>query len=117
VPITPSGDKVERLRKHRRLIRGKLVQLPQTALWYDEFISEAIQFPYGDFDDQMDALSQYLDWISDHHTPPKRPPMAVVQAVDSQGRTIRSVTSGPSIQTNGIAVQLGSRTMLNRRFR
>jgi predicted phage terminase large subunit-like protein len=57
VPITPLGEKVERLRKHRRTIRSELVQLPRNALWYHEFISEAIQFPYGAFDDHGCAVA------------------------------------------------------------
>ena len=116
VPITPFGDKVERLREHRQTIRRGLVQLPHGALWYDEFIREATQFPYGPFDDQMDALSQYLTWIAEHPNPHARPPMALVQGVDSQGRPIRTSANGPSTQTNGIAVRLGSRTMFNAPF-
>jgi predicted phage terminase large subunit-like protein len=109
VPITPLGDKVERLRRHRRAIRRGLVRLPQNAAWRAEFISEATQFPYGPFDDQMDALSQYLDWIAEHPNPPKRPPMAICQGVDSQGRPIRSSWSGASTQARGIGVlRLGS---------
>jgi predicted phage terminase large subunit-like protein len=109
VPITPLGEKVERLRKHRRTIRNRLVQLPRNALWYDEFISEVIQFPYGAFDDQMDALSQYLDWIAEHPNPHKRPPMAVAQGV-------RPVANGPDMQANGIVLQRGSRLIVNGPF-
>jgi predicted phage terminase large subunit-like protein len=116
VLITPLGDKVERLRRHRRAIRSGLVRLPQGAAWHAEFISEATQFPYGPFDDQMDALSQYLDWIAEHPNPPKRPPMAICQGVDSQGRPIRSSWSGASTQVRGIgAVQLGSAGWSTRR--
>jgi hypothetical protein len=109
VPITPVGDKVERLRRHRRVIRDGLVQLPEGAAWRAEFISEATQFPYGPFDDQMDALSQYLDWIAKHPNPPTRPRMAIIQGVDSQGRPLRSSWSGTSTQAKGIVVRLGSR--------
>ena len=116
VPITPSGDKIERLRKHRRTIRDGLVQLPQGAPWYDEFISEAMQFPYGPFDDQMDALSQYLNWIAAHPNPRKRPPLAIIQSVDSQGRSIRPSANGPSAQADGIVVKLRSRRMFNAPF-
>jgi hypothetical protein len=116
VPITPTGDKVERLRKHCRTIRRSLVQLPQGAQWHDEFISEATQFPYGPFDDQIDALSQYLNWIAEHPNPRKRPPLAIIQSVDSQGRSIRPSANGLSAQSDGIAVQLRSRRMFNAPF-
>jgi predicted phage terminase large subunit-like protein len=71
VPIIPVGDKVERLRRHRGAIRDGLVRLPEGAAWRAEFISEATQFPYGPFDDQMDALSQYLDWIAENLIRPR----------------------------------------------
>jgi predicted phage terminase large subunit-like protein len=116
VPITPAGDKVERLRKHRRTIRRGLVQLAQGALWYDEFVAEATQFPYGPFDDQMDALSQYLNWIAEHPNLHKRLPMATAQGVDSRGRPIRASANGSGIQAKGIVLQRGSRTMFNAPF-
>jgi predicted phage terminase large subunit-like protein len=112
VLITPVGDKVERLRKHRRTIRRGLVQLAQDAVWYHEFINEATQFPYGPFDDQMDALSQYLTWIAKHPNPNKRPPMAIIQGTDSRGRPIRT-SAMPTMQSKGVVVQLGSRRMFN----
>jgi hypothetical protein len=107
VLITPLGDKVERLRRHRRAIRSGFVRLPQGAEWRAEFISEATQFPYGSFDDQMDALSQYLDWIAENPNPPKRPPMTMCEGVGSQGRPLPS-QSGVSKQGNGIVLRLGS---------
>jgi hypothetical protein len=116
VTITPAGDKVERLRKHRRTIRRGLVQLAQDALWYHEFINEATQFPYGPFDDQMDALSQYLNWIAEHPNPHKRPPMAIVQGVDSQGRPLRARANAPGRQTDGCVVLRRSRPMFNEPF-
>jgi predicted phage terminase large subunit-like protein len=116
VPIIPVGDKVERLRRHRRAIRSGLVWLPQSAVWRAEFISEATQFPYGLYDDQMDALSQYLDWIAEHPNPPKRPPMAIIQGAGSQGLALRS-WSGVSNQGSGIVLRLGSHGMFNAPFR
>jgi predicted phage terminase large subunit-like protein len=104
VLVTPVGDKVERLRKHRRTIRDGLVQLAHGASWYGEFISEATQFPYGPFDDQMDALSQYLNWITEHPNPPKRPPMALIQRAGSQGHPLGTLASGASAQTKGCVV-------------
>jgi hypothetical protein len=104
VLITPSGDKVERLRKHRRTIRRGLVQLAQGASWFGELISEATQFPYGPFDDQMDALSQYLTWIAVHPNPPPRPPMALIQRAGSQARPVGTSASGVSGRTKGCVV-------------
>jgi predicted phage terminase large subunit-like protein len=94
VPIIPEGDKVVRLRRHRRTIRDGLVQLPQDAAWHAEFISEATQFPYGPFDDQVDALSQYLDWITEHPNLEERPSMAIAEGCDGHGRPVRPWWSG-----------------------
>ena len=93
------------------------MQLPHDAAWRAEFISEATQFPYGPFDDQVDALSQYLDWIAEHPNLKERPPRAICQGADSQGRPLRSSWSEASIQAKGIVVQLGSRGMFNAPFR
>jgi predicted phage terminase large subunit-like protein len=118
VPITPAGDKVERLRKHRRTIRRCLVQLAQGALWYDEFMTEATQFPYGRFDDQMDALSQYLNWIAEHPNPHKRLPMATAQGVTSQGRVMHSSGhGGQGMQIQGGVLRSRGRMMSNEPFR
>jgi phage terminase large subunit-like protein len=94
VPIIPHGDKVERLRRHRRTIRDGLVKLPQGAPWHAEFISEVTQFPYGPFDDQVDALSQYLDWITEHPNLEERPSMAIAQGCDGHGRPVRPWWTG-----------------------
>jgi len=104
VPITPSGDKVERMREHRLTIRRSRVRVPHDAPWYREFISEATQFPSGPFDDQMDALSQYLTWIAEHPNPPKRPPMALIQGANSQGRPLGTSASGVTTETKGCVV-------------
>jgi predicted phage terminase large subunit-like protein len=116
VAITPSGDKVERLRKHRRVIRREFVQLARNSLWYNEFISEATQFPYGPFDDQIDALSQYLNWIAEHPNPHKRLPMATGQGVDSEGRTISLAANGPGIQAKRVVLHPRGRTTFNGPF-
>jgi predicted phage terminase large subunit-like protein len=116
VPITPSGDKVERLREHRRVIHRGLVQLSEGASWYREFISEATQFPYGPFDDQMDALSQYLSWIAEHPNPPKRLPMATAQGVDSRGRVMHLSEHGQGMEIPGGALRPRGRMMSNGPF-
>jgi predicted phage terminase large subunit-like protein len=116
VPITPAGDKVERLRKHRRAIRRGLIRLPQNAPWSPEFLSEATQFPYGPFDDQMDALSQYLNWIAKHPNPPKRPAMAIAQGVNSEGRVMHSSGHGQGMEIKGGMLRSRGRTMFNAPF-
>jgi predicted phage terminase large subunit-like protein len=83
--ITPVEDKVSRLRKHRRLLRSGVLQLPQEAPWASEFLAEATLFPYSAFDDQVDCMSQFLGWIETHPNLQKRPPRALIAGVNSQG--------------------------------
>jgi predicted phage terminase large subunit-like protein len=116
VVITPSGDKVERLRKYRRIIRDGLVQLPQNAPWSHEFLNEATQFPYGPFDDQMDALSQYLNWVTEHPHPNKRPPRAIAQGVGSGGRVMDSSGHGQGTEIPGGVLRPRGRMMSNGPF-
>ncbi len=93
VMVTPAKSKIERLREHLHLIRAGRVQIPQDAVWREDFLGEAVLFPYGGHDDQMDALSQFLDWITGHPNPHNRPPAACVQGVHSNGLPFRLAQS------------------------
>ncbi len=44
-----------------KLEAGSLI-LPRAAPWLDEFLLEYLAFPNGKHDDQIDALSQFLNW-------------------------------------------------------
>jgi hypothetical protein len=112
----PGEDKIERLRKHRALIRNRLVQLSARAPWLDDFIAEVTLFPCAPFDDQVDAMTQYLSWITTNPKPQKRPAMAIIQGVDSQGRPINPAANVQGTQAPGIAVQHGSRMTPNAPF-
>jgi predicted phage terminase large subunit-like protein len=85
VTITPDEDKESRLRRHRKAIRNGIVALPEGAPWVPVFIDEIVQFPYGYFDDQVDGMTQFLDWIAEHPHVAKRPPRATPAAVNSRG--------------------------------
>jgi hypothetical protein len=69
-------------------------------------------FPYGAHDDQMDALSQFLQWIKENPNLSKRMPMATIQGVDSRGRILRSSGHASIRQINGVALQSGQRLAL-----
>jgi predicted phage terminase large subunit-like protein len=45
-------------------IEAGQVVLPKKALWLDELHSEILQSPHGRHDDQVDSLSQFLNWIN-----------------------------------------------------
>lgn len=60
--IRPRNDKVTRFAAISAMIEaGKLV-LPRQASWLADFEAELFSFPNGSHDDQVDALTQYLDW-------------------------------------------------------
>jgi hypothetical protein len=42
------------------------LQLPKSAHWLKDFLKEYLAFPNGKYDDQIDALSQFLSWQGSH---------------------------------------------------
>jgi predicted phage terminase large subunit-like protein len=63
IPYKPIGAKEDRICAQSSAIEAGAVFLPRNAPWIDDFKLEAISFPYGKHDDQLDALSQGLDWL------------------------------------------------------
>ncbi len=59
--INPRDSKIDRLNRHLRKIRGKQIFLPADAIWRGSFVSEIVGFP-SEFDDRVDAMTQYLDF-------------------------------------------------------
>ena len=80
IAITPDGrSKAKRLLDHMYSIRRKRIHLPDGADWCGAFIAELVSFP-GEFDDQVDAMTQYLSFMATNPTlelPPKRAIIAV----------------------------------------
>lgn len=64
IPILPEGDKIVRMSAQSAKIEGGAVYLPKKADWLSDFRAEILAFPHGQFDDQVDALSQGLRWIT-----------------------------------------------------
>jgi predicted phage terminase large subunit-like protein len=60
--IVPQGPKAVRFINHLGTIRDKNIFLPENAIWREAFVAEVIGFP-GEFDDQVDAMTQYLDFM------------------------------------------------------
>jgi predicted phage terminase large subunit-like protein len=65
VSIDPSADKIMRLTAQTAKIEAGHVFLPRSAHWLGEFQKELMAFPRGRTDDQVDALSQGLAFVSD----------------------------------------------------
>jgi predicted phage terminase large subunit-like protein len=64
IAFKPEGDKLSRLHAQSAKIEAGHVHVPRHAAWLDDFFIEITQFPRGRHDDQVDALSQFLCWIS-----------------------------------------------------
>lgn len=65
LPIKPEGDKLMRLTGQSHKFEAGHVFLPEAAPWLAEFEAELLGFPKGRYDDQVDAVSQYLRWADE----------------------------------------------------
>lgn len=57
-----SLDKVMRAHSVSSTIENGFVHIPAQADWIPEYIHEIASFPRGRYDDQVDSMSQALDW-------------------------------------------------------
>jgi predicted phage terminase large subunit-like protein len=58
------GDKIMRLEAQTSLFAGGVVHFPKDAPWRDELLAELLAFPGVRNDDQVDSVSQALNFIS-----------------------------------------------------
>jgi predicted phage terminase large subunit-like protein len=58
----PTVDKVTRMNGETAKLQAGSLILPKSAPWLDDFLLEYLAFPGGKNDDQIDALSQFLNW-------------------------------------------------------
>ena len=77
IPIVPDGSKLDRFRRVCRLIYSGKVLLKKDASWREEFLDELTHFPVAPTDDQMDAATQALAWLSENPGLAKPPARAV----------------------------------------
>ena len=63
VAILPKEDKVIRMNAQTARIEAGSVFLPRNAPWLDDFFREVLAFPASRYSDQIDALSQALNYI------------------------------------------------------
>ena len=63
IAIEPEGDKLTRAAAQSSVIEAGQVHIPQQADWLGDLRNEILQFPNGHYDDQVDSISQFLNWI------------------------------------------------------
>ena len=65
--IKPKEDKVVRMAAQSVKIEQGRVYLPLKADWLEELYQELLAFPNGKHDDQVDSISQFLNWIDNRN--------------------------------------------------
>ena len=106
--VIPTEPKFERFRRHFKSIRLRRIHLPESADWGPDWIEEIVAFPNGDHDDQVDALSMYLDYMATRPvlTPPKKG--GGLSAMVNSGGARFSIPSGGEQSIRGYAASSSS---------
>jgi predicted phage terminase large subunit-like protein len=63
LPVKPMGDKVARASAVSPLAESGRVFIPESAPWLTDFVDEVSAFPAAPHDDQVDALTQGLNYL------------------------------------------------------
>lgn len=66
----PTADKHTRLIAVTDILESGFVYLPEKSRWLDDFLLEVTRFPNAKHDDQVDALSQELNWLTSNYRVP-----------------------------------------------
>lgn len=66
----PKGDKETRMYVEVHIIEAGDVLVPKDASWLAEFRAEMSAFPKAKHDDQVDSVSQYLNWLREEASRP-----------------------------------------------
>lgn len=68
VMINPQGGKIVRAQRCQAdLFSGHIyVGDPEIFDWAEDFLNEVDEFPAGDYDDQVDMASQFINWSKDN---------------------------------------------------
>jgi predicted phage terminase large subunit-like protein len=103
VEIEPDNrSKAARLLAHVPLIRQHHIHLPAYAPWRADYIKEFVEFPSGPFDDQIDATTQYLDWIAVNPLPDLPPKRAIIAGIRSDGLPLSASSNSDVTSVRGM---------------
>jgi predicted phage terminase large subunit-like protein len=70
IGIKPDRDKLVRMEAQCSRFEAGQVFLPREAVWLDTFLLELLAFPMGRHDDQVDSVSQFLNWAETYRPLP-----------------------------------------------
>jgi predicted phage terminase large subunit-like protein len=91
VACTPEQDKLSRTVGVSAMIEAGQLLLPEAAHWLADFTAELMAFPNGKHDDQVDALTQLLNWARRQMSYDCGPPAApILFSLDADGRDVWS---------------------------
>jgi len=62
IGINPEGNKLTRMEAQSARFEAGQVYLPEHASWLATLLHELLGFPKGRYDDQVDSISQFLNW-------------------------------------------------------
>ena len=62
IGIVPEGNKLVRMEAQSARFEAGQVHLPKEAPWLSTFLHEILAFPNSRHDDQIDSVSQFLNW-------------------------------------------------------
>jgi len=69
ISIKPEGDKIVRMEAQSARFEAGQVFLPKEAPWLGDFLHELLAFPNARWDDQVDSVSQFLNWAETRFEP------------------------------------------------
>jgi predicted phage terminase large subunit-like protein len=69
IGIKPEGDKIVRMEAQSARFEAGQIYLPNEAPWLSAFLHEILAFPNTRYDDQVDSVSQFLNWAETRFEP------------------------------------------------
>ena len=78
IGIKPEKDKIVRMEAQSARFEAGQVHLPEEAPWLGDFLHEILAFPNSRHDDQIDSVSQFLNWAEAHCKPMSFAPPIIV---------------------------------------
>jgi predicted phage terminase large subunit-like protein len=67
IGIKPRGSKLARSAAQCARFESRQVHLPREAPWLGDLMHELLAFPNGRHDDQIDSISQFLNWAEHYY--------------------------------------------------